>query len=42
MFSVSYVGSVDRHESYWQEIDLPPAAELACFTQRIVAASTGV
>ena len=30
VFSVSYVGAVDRHESYWQEIELPPAGELAC------------
>jgi hypothetical protein len=25
---VSYVGSLDRHESYWQELDLPPYADL--------------
>jgi hypothetical protein len=30
VFSISYVGSVDRNESYWQEINLPPASELAC------------
>jgi hypothetical protein len=30
VFSASYVGSVDRNESYWQEINLPPAGELAC------------
>ena len=29
VLSVSYVGSVDRHESYWQELNLPPAADLA-------------
>ena len=29
VFSISYVGSVDRHESYWQEINLPPFADLA-------------
>jgi hypothetical protein len=28
VFSVSYVGSVDRHESFWQETNLPPAADL--------------
>jgi hypothetical protein len=32
VLSASYVGSVDRHESYWQEINLPPAADLACLT----------
>jgi hypothetical protein len=32
VISVSYVGSVDRHESYWQEINLPPVADLACLT----------
>ena len=30
VLSVSYVGSQDRHESYWQEINLPPASLLAC------------
>lgn len=30
VFSVSYVGNVDRHESYWQELNLPPASLLAC------------
>jgi hypothetical protein len=29
VLSVSYVGSVDRHESYWQELNLPPYADLA-------------
>jgi hypothetical protein len=29
VFSISYVGSVDRHESYWQELNLPPYADLA-------------
>ena len=32
VLSVSYVGSVDRHESFWQEINLPPAGDLACLT----------
>ncbi len=32
VLSVSYVGSVDRHESYWQEINLPPASDLTCLT----------
>jgi hypothetical protein len=30
VFSISYVGSVDRHESYWQELNLPPVGDLAC------------
>jgi len=34
VFSVSYVGSVDRHESYWQELNLPPASQLACLTDK--------
>jgi hypothetical protein len=29
VLSVSYVGSVDRHESFWQEINLPPYADLS-------------
>ncbi|HUA15508.1 MAG TPA: TonB-dependent receptor [Verrucomicrobiae bacterium] len=32
VLSTSYVGAVDRHESYWQEIELPPATMLACLT----------
>ena len=32
VLSVSYVGSVNRHESYWQEINTPPAGDLACLT----------
>ncbi len=28
VLSVSYVGSLDRHESYWQEANLPPFADL--------------
>jgi hypothetical protein len=39
VFSVSYVGSLDRHESYWQEINLPPAGDLACL--QAVANCTG-
>jgi len=34
VFSVSYVGSVDRHLSYWQELNLPPESELACLTDK--------
>jgi len=30
VFSVSYVGNQDRHQSYLQELELPPAGELAC------------
>lgn len=29
VLSISYVGSVDRHESYWQELNLPPYGDLA-------------
>ncbi|MGB7129465.1 MAG: carboxypeptidase regulatory-like domain-containing protein [Candidatus Sulfotelmatobacter sp.] len=29
VFSISYVGSVDRHESYWQELNLPAYGDLA-------------
>jgi len=29
VFSVSYVGTLDRHLSYWQELNLPPQADLA-------------
>jgi len=32
VFSVSYVGAVDRHESYWQEINLPDPSQLASLT----------
>jgi hypothetical protein len=32
VFSVSYVGSLDRHLSYWQELNLPAASQLACLT----------
>jgi len=28
VFSVSYVGTLDRHLSYWQEINLPPYQDL--------------
>ncbi len=40
VLSVSYVGSVDRHESYWQEINLPPASDLACLTAATCPAGT--
>ena len=30
VLSVSYVGSLDRHQSYWQEINLPAQSSLAC------------
>jgi uncharacterized protein YfiM (DUF2279 family) len=32
VFSVSYVGSLDRHLSYWQELNLPAASLLPCLT----------
>jgi len=33
VLSVSYVGSVDRHQSYWQELNLPPQGLLPCLQQ---------
>jgi Carboxypeptidase regulatory-like domain/TonB-dependent Receptor Plug Domain len=30
VLSVSYVGTVDRHESYWQEINLPAQSLVPC------------
>jgi hypothetical protein len=35
VFSVSYVGNQGRHESYLQEINLPPQADLACLQSSI-------
>jgi Carboxypeptidase regulatory-like domain len=40
VLSVSYVGSVDRDESYWQEINLPPTSDLACLTAANCPAGT--
>jgi hypothetical protein len=40
VFSISYVGSVDRHESFWQEINLPPSADLGCLTSSSCPAGT--
>jgi len=40
VLSVSYVGSVDRHESYFQEINLAPFADLGCLQQGNCAAGT--
>ncbi|MGA8273076.1 MAG: carboxypeptidase regulatory-like domain-containing protein [Candidatus Sulfotelmatobacter sp.] len=40
VFSVSYVGSVDRHESYWQELNLPPVGDLACLQASSCATGT--
>ncbi len=34
VFSVSYVGTVDRHLSYFNEINLPPASGLACLQNK--------
>jgi hypothetical protein len=34
VFSVSYVGTVDRHLSYWQEINLPPQGDLLCMEDK--------
>jgi hypothetical protein len=40
VLSMSYVGGVDRHESYWQEINLPPAGDLPCLQAKNCAAGT--
>jgi Carboxypeptidase regulatory-like domain len=40
VLSVSYVGSLDRHESYFQEIDLAPFADLGCLQQGNCPATT--
>ena len=32
VLSVSYVGSLDRNLSYWQELNLPPQSLLTCLT----------
>ena len=34
VLSASYVGSLDRHLSYWQELNLPPASLLPCLTDK--------
>jgi len=40
VFSVSYVGAIDRHLSYWQELNLPAQSELACLTDKTLCAGT--
>lgn len=40
VLSVSYVGSLDRHENYWQELNLPPATDLPCLTNKNCSATT--
>ena len=40
VFSVSYVGNVARHLSYWQELNRPPASLLPCLTSSNCAAGT--
>lgn len=40
VLSASYVGSIDRHESYWQELNLPSASLLPCLTAGNCSAST--
>jgi len=40
VLSLSYVGSLDRHLSYWQELNLPPAGDLACLTAGNCATGT--
>lgn len=34
VLSLSYVGSIDRHQSYFQETNLAPPADLACLQQK--------
>jgi len=34
VFSVSYVGALDRHLSYWQELNLPDPSLLPCLTDK--------
>ena len=36
--SVSYVGALDRHLSYWQELNLPAQSQLACLTDKTLCA----
>ena len=40
VLSVSYVGNVERHQSYWQELETPPQGLLACLQQSNCAAGT--
>lgn len=40
VFSTSYVGSLDRHESYWQEVNLPGASLLPCLTDKTQCTGT--
>ena len=37
VFSVSYVGALDRHLSYWQEINLPPQQDLVAIQAGTIA-----
>ena len=38
--SVSYVGALDRHLSYWQELNLPAQSQLACLTDKTLCTGT--
>ena len=40
VFSISYVGSVARHLSYWQELNAPPPTLLPCLTNSNCPAGT--
>lgn len=40
VLSISYVGNVERHQSYWQELETPPQGLLACLQQSNCAAGT--
>src|SRR5581483_3284453 len=38
VLSLSYVGSVDRHQSYWQEVNLPAQGLLTCLQDKTTCA----
>ena len=40
VLSVSYVGNLERHQSYWQELQTPPQSLLACLTTSTCPAGT--
>ena len=40
VLSVSYVGNVQRHQSYWQELETPPQSLLPCLTQSNCSVNT--
>lgn len=40
VLSVSYVGNIERHQSYWQELETPPQGLLPCLQQSSCATGT--